>query len=192
MGPRIAYYNYLLKQGVDSETAAWESVNLQNFSRSGAGGGVSGSLLAHLIPMVPFLNAKMQGLFRLFEHGTIGAPESFISKGAMGIPKAIVYRGMMLAFVELGLNAIYGDVFKLPEPVIQEEVMIIPGLDGRKMSKSYGNEIAFLCEEKELRKKLMSLKTDSTGLEEPKALKGSLVGDLFTLFGTPSQFADLE
>lgn len=89
-------------------------------------------------------------------------------------------------------NAIYGDVFKLPEPVIQEEVMIIPGLDGRKMSKSYGNEIAFLCEEKELRKKLMSLKTDSTGLEEPKALKGSLVGDLFTLFGTPSQFADLE
>lgn len=109
MGPRIAYYNYLLKQGVDSETAAWESVNLQNFSRSGAGGGISGSLLAHLIPMVPFLNAKMQGLFRLFEHGTIGAPESFISKGAMGIPKAIVYRGMMLAFIELGLNAIYGD-----------------------------------------------------------------------------------
>ena len=89
-------------------------------------------------------------------------------------------------------NAIYGEVLKLPEPVIQEEVMIIPGLDGRKMSKSYGNEIPFLCEEKELRKKLMSLKTDSSGLEEPKALRGSLVGDLFALFGKPSQFADLE
>ena len=89
-------------------------------------------------------------------------------------------------------NAVYGDVLKLPEPVIQEEVKLIPGLDGRKMSKSYGNEIALLCPEKELRKKLMSLKTDSTPLEEPKTLRGSLVGDLFTLFGSAEQFADLE
>jgi tryptophanyl-tRNA synthetase len=89
-------------------------------------------------------------------------------------------------------NAIYGDVLKLPEPVIQEEVKLIPGLDGRKMSKSYGNEIALLCPEKELRKKLMSLKTDSTPLEEPKSLRGSLVGDLFSLFGSSEQFADLE
>jgi tryptophanyl-tRNA synthetase len=89
-------------------------------------------------------------------------------------------------------NAIYGDVLKLPEPVIQEEVKLIPGLDGRKMSKSYGNEIALLCPEKELRKKLLSLKTDSTPLEEPKALQGSLVGDLFVLFASAEQFADLE
>lgn len=89
-------------------------------------------------------------------------------------------------------NAIYGDVLKLPEPIIQEDVKVIPGLDGRKMSKSYGNEIPLLCEEKALRKKLMSLKTDSTPLEEPKALKGSLVGDLFTLFASAEQFADLE
>jgi tryptophanyl-tRNA synthetase len=89
-------------------------------------------------------------------------------------------------------NAIYGDVLKLPEPIIQEDVKVIPGLDGRKMSKSYGNEIPLLCEEKALRKKLMSLKTDSTPLEDPKTLRGSLVGDLFTLFASAEQFADLE
>jgi hypothetical protein len=116
MGPRIAVYNYLIKQKdkkgnrlYSNETAAWESVNLQNFSRSGAGGGITGSVLAQLIPMVPFLNARLQGLYRLFEHGTAGAPESFLQRGTMGIPKAIIGRGMMLAAIELCLNSLYGD-----------------------------------------------------------------------------------
>ena len=89
------------------------------------------------------------------------------------------------------LNAIYGDTLKLPQPLIREEVMLIPGLDGRKMSKSYNNEIPLFCDEKSLRKKLMSLKTDSTPMEEPKVLDGSLVGDLYKLFATHDQVADL-
>jgi len=89
------------------------------------------------------------------------------------------------------LNANYGELLKLPEPLIQEEVMTIPGLDGRKMSKSYGNEVPLFCDEKSLRKKLMSLKTDSTGLEEPKTLAGSTVGELFNLFATQAQYDDL-
>jgi tryptophanyl-tRNA synthetase len=89
------------------------------------------------------------------------------------------------------LNAAYGDLLKLPEPLIQEEVMTIPGLDGRKMSKSYNNEVPLFCDEKSLRKKLMSLKTDSTGLEEPKTLDGSTVGELFNLFATKAQYDDL-
>jgi len=89
------------------------------------------------------------------------------------------------------LNAAYGDLLKLPEPLIQEEVMTIPGLDGRKMSKSYNNEVPLFCDEKSLRKKLMSLKTDSTGLEEPKTLDGSTVGELFNLFSTKAQYDDL-
>lgn len=89
------------------------------------------------------------------------------------------------------LNAAYGDLLKLPEPLIQEEVMTIPGLDGRKMSKSYNNEVPLFCDEKSLRKKLMSLKTDSTGLEEPKTLEGSTVGELFNLFATKAQYDDL-
>lgn len=89
------------------------------------------------------------------------------------------------------LNAAYGDLLKLPEPMIQEEVMLIPGLDGRKMSKSYNNEIPLFCDEKSLRKKVMSLKTDSTGVEDPKTLEGSTIGDLFRLFGTTDQYNDL-
>lgn len=89
------------------------------------------------------------------------------------------------------LNATYGELLKLPEPLIQEEVMTIPGLDGRKMSKSYNNEVPLFCDEKSLRKKLMSLKTDSTGLEEPKTLAGTSLGELFALFGTKAQYDDL-
>lgn len=89
------------------------------------------------------------------------------------------------------LNASYGELLKLPQPLIQEEVMTIPGLDGRKMSKSYNNEVPLFCDEKSLRKKLMSLKTDSTGLEEPKTLAGTTVGELFALFATKAQYDDL-
>lgn len=89
------------------------------------------------------------------------------------------------------LNATYGELLKLPEPLIQEEVMTIPGLDGRKMSKSYNNEVPLFCDEKSLRKKLMSLTTDSTGLEEPKTLAGTTIGELFNLFATKEQYDDL-
>ena len=90
-------------------------------------------------------------------------------------------------------NAIYGEgVIKLPEVAIEEAVMTIPGLDGRKMSKSYGNEIPLFCSEDELKKKVMSIKTDSTALEAPKHLEGTLVGDLFNLFAQKSEFEDLK
>ena len=89
-------------------------------------------------------------------------------------------------------NAIYGDVLKLPELHVRESVMLIPGLYGRKMSKSYRNEIPFLAEEKVLRKKIMSIPTDSTPLEEPKELDGTLVGILFSLLASREQYQDLE
>lgn len=90
-------------------------------------------------------------------------------------------------------NAAFGkEVIKLPQPVIDEKVMVIPGLDGRKMSKSYGNEIPVFCEEKQLQKLVMSIKTDSTALEAPKELKASLVGDLFSLFASQAEYADLS
>ncbi len=90
-------------------------------------------------------------------------------------------------------NAAYEtDALKLPEPVIREEVMLIPGLDGRKMSKSYGNEIPLFLPEKEMRKKVLSLKTDSTPLEAPKSMQGSILGDLFKLFASAAEYEDLE
>ncbi len=90
-------------------------------------------------------------------------------------------------------NAVYGEgLIKLPEPKIEESVMTIPGLDGRKMSKSYDNTIPLFAEEKALKKLVMGIKTDSTPLEQPKSMKDSLVGQLYTLFATPAEFSDLE
>ena len=65
-------------------------------------------------------------------------------------------------------NNLYGETFVIPEPIIDEEVMIIPGLDGQKMSKSYNNTIDIFLPEKKLRKQVMSIVTDSTPLEDPK------------------------
>jgi tryptophanyl-tRNA synthetase len=91
------------------------------------------------------------------------------------------------------VNAVYGaDVLKLPEPVIREAVMTIPGLDGRKMSKSYDNVIPVFEAEKQLRKRIMALKTDSTPLEAPKSLAGTFLGDLFKLFAAPEAVQNLE
>ncbi len=64
-------------------------------------------------------------------------------------------------------NRIYGETFKLPEPYILEEVAIVPGTDGQKMSKSYGNTIPLFASRAEIEKAVMSIVTDSTG-ERPE------------------------
>jgi tryptophanyl-tRNA synthetase len=61
-----------------------------------------------------------------------------------------------------------GHVFKLPEPRIQSSTETVPGLDGQKMSKSYGNTLDIFGEEKEMRKRVMGIVTDSTPVEAPK------------------------
>jgi tryptophanyl-tRNA synthetase len=75
-------------------------------------------------------------------------------------------------------NDRFGAVFKLPEPVIRESTAIVPGIDGRKMSKSYGNTIPLFGEEKEIKKPVMSIKTDSTPIEQPKQIEGTVLGQL--------------
>jgi tryptophanyl-tRNA synthetase len=72
-------------------------------------------------------------------------------------------------------NEKFGEVFKIPEPVIREDTATIPGSDGRKMSKSYGNTIELFGGEKVLRKQVMALKTDSTPVEAPKPLEDSVL-----------------
>jgi hypothetical protein len=109
MAPRIAYYNYLKRRGMSDADAAWEAVNLVNYHRHGAGNGVLGNAVSTLIPLTPFLTARIQGLYRLLETGTAGAPKSLIGKGVVGIPAAIVTRGLMVTFINAGLNMMYGD-----------------------------------------------------------------------------------
>jgi tryptophanyl-tRNA synthetase len=75
-------------------------------------------------------------------------------------------------------NDRFGVVFKIPEPVIREATAIVPGIDGRKMSKSYGNTIPLFGDEKEIRKAVMGIKTDSTPIDQPKAIEGTTLGQL--------------
>lgn len=65
-------------------------------------------------------------------------------------------------------NEQYGETFVLPEPRIRAEVAKVPGIDGEKMSKSYGNTIEIFAEEKAIRKKIMGIKMDSRSPQEPK------------------------
>ncbi len=89
-------------------------------------------------------------------------------------------------------HATYGtEVFRLPKPMILEKVAVVPGLDGRKMSKSYGNTIEIFGPEKAIRKRIMSIKTDSTPVEEPKPKEGSLY-QLAKVFAPDGEQAWLE
>src|SRR4051812_8450247 len=83
-------------------------------------------------------------------------------------------------------NNTYGETFVVPEAKIEEQVMTIPGTDGLKMSKSYGNIIDIFLPDKELRKQIKTIKTDSTPLEEPKD------PDKDTTFAIYSLLADYE
>lgn len=65
-------------------------------------------------------------------------------------------------------NNEYGEIFKMPEASIDEDVATVPGLDGAKMSKSYNNTIDIFCDEKTLKKKVNQIVTDSTPVEDPK------------------------
>lgn len=70
--------------------------------------------------------------------------------------------------IAIKFNEAYGETFVVPEPRIREEVAVVPGTDGQKMSKSYGNTVEIFGEEKALRKKVMSIVMDSRSPEEPK------------------------
>ncbi|ERM81288.1 tryptophanyl-tRNA synthetase [Rhodonellum psychrophilum GCM71 = DSM 17998] len=84
------------------------------------------------------------------------------------------------------------DILTLPEARISESVMIIPGTDGQKMSKSYDNFIDIFLPEKELKKNINRIITDSTPLEEPKNPDTCNVFKLFSLIANPDQVADLR
>src|SRR5438046_6235800 len=79
------------------------------------------------------------------------------------------------------MNETFGKVFKLPEPRIQAAAEVVPGIDGQKMSKSYGNNIDIFGNEKETRKRVMSIVTDSTPVDAPKDPPNSIIFKLYSL-----------
>jgi tryptophanyl-tRNA synthetase len=84
-------------------------------------------------------------------------------------------------------NRTFGEVFIIPEPYIPEEVAVVIGTDGNKMSKSYGNAIEIFAPEKTLKKQVMSVITDSTPLEQPKDPNKDNVYKLYSYFATEAE-----
>ena len=90
------------------------------------------------------------------------------------------------------INETFGEIFKLPEPRIQAATEVVPGIDGQKMSKSYGNNIDIFAEEKEMRKRVMSIVTDSTPVEAPKDPSRSTIFQLYLLVASKNEIAEMR
>jgi len=90
------------------------------------------------------------------------------------------------------MNETFGNIFKLPEPRIHAATETVPGIDGLKMSKSYGNTIDIFGDEKEMRKKVMSIVTDSEPVEAPKNHTTSTIFQLYSLFASKNEIADMR
>jgi tryptophanyl-tRNA synthetase len=84
--------------------------------------------------------------------------------------------------IAMKFNNTFGPVFKLPEPLIQKEVAVVPGIDGQKMSKSYGNTIPIFGSEKAIEKAIMAIVTDSKGVSDPKDPETCTVYQIHKLF----------
>jgi tryptophanyl-tRNA synthetase len=80
-----------------------------------------------------------------------------------------------------------GQVLKAPQAAVQEQVAVVPGLDGRKMSKSYNNAIPLFIPEQQLRKLIMRMVTNSQSVEEPKDPASSQIFQLYKLFAAPEE-----
>jgi len=89
-------------------------------------------------------------------------------------------------------NHQYGETFVVPEPLIDKKVMVVPGTDGRKMSKSYNNYINIFLPDKQLRKAVMKIETDSTPLEDPKDPDTCNVFALYQLLGAEEQIKEMR
>ncbi len=89
-------------------------------------------------------------------------------------------------------NRVYGDTFKIPEPYIMPEVETVMGTDGRKMSKSYGNVIPLFATDEEIKKAVMSIPTDSKGVDEPKNPAENNIFAIHKLLLEGSKLTDLK
>ncbi|GAB4157454.1 MAG: tryptophan--tRNA ligase [Planctomycetota bacterium] len=89
--------------------------------------------------------------------------------------------------IALRFNSVYGEVLKVPEPYILENTAVVPGTDGQKMSKSYGNTIEIFAPESQMKKTIMSIVTDSKGVDEPKDPDSNTVFLLYKLLASKEE-----
>lgn len=88
-------------------------------------------------------------------------------------------------------NETYGPLFKLPQAIVREEVAVVPGIDGQKMSKSYNNGIEIFAPEDELKRQVMRIVTDSKTLQEPKNPDECLVYQIFRLVASKEESLEM-
>lgn len=89
-------------------------------------------------------------------------------------------------------NHLFGETFVIPEPAINKALATVPGLDGRKMSKSYDNTIPIFLEGKALKKRIMAIETDATPVEEPKDPDKCNLFALLQLFAPPARLQEVR
>lgn len=89
-------------------------------------------------------------------------------------------------------NRIYGESFKLPKPLILENVQTVPGIDGRKMSKSYKNTIPLFSSDEDIKSAVMKIPTDSKGVDDPKDPESDHVFALHKLFTEGPEFEEIR
>ncbi|OGQ99213.1 MAG: tryptophan--tRNA ligase [Deltaproteobacteria bacterium RIFOXYD12_FULL_55_16] len=94
--------------------------------------------------------------------------------------------------IAIKFNNTFGETFVVPEPVIDDNLATIPGLDGQKMSKSYGNTIPIFASEKELKKKVMAIVTDATPVEAAKDPEKCNLFSLYKLFAPADRLAEVH
>ena len=94
--------------------------------------------------------------------------------------------------IAIKFNNQYGEIFTIPEELIPEEVAIVPGIDGQKMSKSYNNTIPIFGKEKAIRKTIMNIVTDCKQLEDPKDPDTCNVVALFKLFASGEELEEMK
>ncbi|MBA3014744.1 MAG: tryptophan--tRNA ligase [Proteobacteria bacterium] len=94
--------------------------------------------------------------------------------------------------IAIKFNNTFGETFVLPEPVIDDTVATVPGVDGQKMSKSYGNTINIFQTAKELKKSVMAIQTDSTPVEDPKDPEKCNLFNIFKMFAPAGRLAEVR
>src|SRR5438477_5129177 len=90
------------------------------------------------------------------------------------------------------MNETFGEILKLPEPRINAATEVVPGIDGQKMSKSYGNTIDIFGDEKQMRKRVMSIVTDSSPVEAPKDPDTSTIVQLYALVASKEEVEEMR
>jgi tryptophanyl-tRNA synthetase len=94
--------------------------------------------------------------------------------------------------IAVKFNLQFGETFAIPEPVIREDVAVVPGLDGQKMSKSYNNTIELFGTEKDTKARIMRIVTDSTPLDQPKDPAACHIFALYKLFASDAERAEMD